>query len=1033
MARRIVRWSQRERGWNWAGLVVTAALALAALLAAAAGAALAAPPTYVEVRASAMNGWVFDPDGFPGGSAGFAAGPAAPPYGAGSLRLQVSGTARQIAATAAHNGTRFDQITNLQYSTYQTTTQPNLAISLQFNVDYDLTDSNTGWQGRLIFEPYVTGNGTVVPGVWQTWNPLGGKWWASGAPGNTLCPQSAPCTWSQVKANWPNAGIHATLGAVILKAGGPWATFDGNADLLLLGINQAVTLYDFEPEPACTTVCYVDAVNGSDSNGGASIIDAKKTIQAAIDQVSPGGTVHVLPGTYVEQVTITKNLTIASTGGATMTTIMAPASIPAASNPNSAIVKIAGAGVTVEFSGFTVKGPGPGACGTIQAGIFVRDGANANIHDNRVLDIRDHDGTGTAPFSGCQNGIGILVGRQQWSTSGTATIANNHIEGYQKNGIVVSNTGSAATITGNTVKGFGAQDEIAQNGIQISAGATGSVSGNTVQDHLCNHASCGPDPLTQTQSAGILLFDPAAPTSISGNTVTNNDMGVYNYTPSGATPTIDGNTLTANRYAGAFLDQGNATVSNNDITGVSNIGIAVVSFNGSTGNSQGTVTNNVITTGGNTGIKLIDETTADSFIPTIVANLNNLTGNAVGIDNTTGGSVDGEKNWWGNITGPTHATNPGGTGVPVSNNVDFSPWLCSGTDTSPAVGFQHSAADLCPTTQGTVTARVFDDLNKSGTQEGSEANLSGITVFVDLDNSGTLTSGDLFASSTSAAAPAENLTITNVPSGPQVVCQEVGSGRFHTTGRCVLVDVPPSGVVSSQTDPGLLFGSAVRSGCTAGVVTDNVRAISLDGGATYFRTTNVTGPAAAPHLNTRQSFSGSNPVTYLRQNEFVSNGLLIAGVDPAVHPNLVLKYSYNIGKQVIPANGVMAADGTLATYLGSGLNLPNPLPAPGTFAWFDKNGEIYIFNVPTTPAGFGPVVYQDVYVITQVTAANSNISIKTTVAVAGKLTGSPSSPVLTTVSGSCGDSADSRTFSTPASTSVIDTNLVVDDVINKPN
>jgi hypothetical protein len=38
-----------------------------------------------------------------------------------------------------------------------------------------------------------------------------------------------------------------------------------------------------------------------------------------------------------------------------------------------------------------------------------------------------------------------------------------------------------------------------------------------------------------------------------------------------------------------------------------------------------------------------------------------------------------------------------------------------------------------------------------------------------------------------------------------------------------------------------------------------------------------------------------------------------------------------------------------------------------------------------------------------------------------------------TISNTCGDAADSRTFSSPASTSVTDPTMVVDDVINKPN
>ena len=127
----------------------------------------------------------------------------------------------------------------------------------------------------------------------------------------------------------------------------------------------------------------------------------------------------------------------------------------------------------MDLSGFTVTGPGPSGCGSIGYGIVVRDGAHANIHENKVLDIRDNS------FSGCQNGVAIIVGRSSWSTTGTAEITDNIITGFQKNGIVVSNTGSSATISGNTVTGAGPTTVTAQNGIQISSGATATVTGNT--------------------------------------------------------------------------------------------------------------------------------------------------------------------------------------------------------------------------------------------------------------------------------------------------------------------------------------------------------------------------------------------------------------------------------------------------------------------------------------------------------------------------------------------------------------------------
>jgi hypothetical protein len=216
---------------------------------------------------------------------------------------------------------------------------------------------------------------------------------------------------------------------------------------------------------------------------GAPVVNITKglgflTIQGAISSTSTtaGDIIEVSPGTYNETVTINKSIHLRGKAGETDNTfIMPPASLPVAADPLSSIVIVSGAGVSAEISGLTIKGPGPSGCGSIGRGIFVRDGATANIHDNKILDIRDN----AAPLSGCQNGIAIQVGRNAWSTSGSATIANNIITGYQKGAILVDNTGSSATITGNTITGIGTTAITAQNGIQISRGATAAISNNT--------------------------------------------------------------------------------------------------------------------------------------------------------------------------------------------------------------------------------------------------------------------------------------------------------------------------------------------------------------------------------------------------------------------------------------------------------------------------------------------------------------------------------------------------------------------------
>lgn len=222
------------------------ALALPAVLFLSSGGALAATTI---VTSSNMQGWGFAQE-TPNGSGSMVNGPGVPPLGTGSANLIVDSTGGEILGKAAYQGLRLDHINKLQYSTYRTAGGPALAIALQFNIDADVTDANNAFQGRLVYEPYYTQ--TVSTGVWQTWNPLNdsagtgtGNWWFSNgalATGSG-CSIATPCTWAEVLTAFPNAGIHNTLGAVILKAGGGWVGgFNGNVDALMVNSDS----YNFE-------------------------------------------------------------------------------------------------------------------------------------------------------------------------------------------------------------------------------------------------------------------------------------------------------------------------------------------------------------------------------------------------------------------------------------------------------------------------------------------------------------------------------------------------------------------------------------------------------------------------------------------------------------------------------------------------------------------------------------------------------------------------------------------------------------------
>jgi hypothetical protein len=289
----------------------------------------------------------------------------------------------------------------------------------------------------------------------------------------------------------------------------------------LSAANNGAFIEDQRTSPATLSIVYVDGSVVASGDGTAS--SPKKTIAEGITRVTAGGTVHVAVGTYTEQLTITKDLHLIG-AGIGLSIIAAPATLPISDLATSAIVLISGSGVDAELTGFTVTGPGPSGCGSIRAGIYVYDGANANIHDNRIQDIRDN------PFSGCQNGVAIVVGRQAWSTTGTATITNNVIVGYQKGGIVVDNTGSSATITNNTVTGAGTTSVTAQNGIQISRGATANLSFNNVTGNSFHLVGSTWD----WGAAGILLYQSGAVSMMGWNNVGGNDNNLYIQGPTGA-------------------------------------------------------------------------------------------------------------------------------------------------------------------------------------------------------------------------------------------------------------------------------------------------------------------------------------------------------------------------------------------------------------------------------------------------------------------------------------------------------------------
>lgn len=294
------------------------------------------------------------------------------------------------------------------------------------------------------------------------------------------------------------------------------------------------------------------------------------TIGAAVYFAATGSIIDVCPGTYPEQVVITKKLTLigvqSGTAGATAV-VAAPASgvVPNVYDIhghhiaaqiavlNSSVVTISN--LTVDGSGNNLSG-----CGTNLEGIYFQNSTGTitqNVVRSQILDSAD---------LGCQVGLAINVESNSGGNP-AVTISNNSVHNYQKNGITAKGSGVSglggpkATVTGNTVIGIGATPAIAQNGIEISFGATGKVSGNYVADNVYTGGYWA--------SSGILIYA-AADVTASANTVENAQYAIA--TASDPTYGVaDGATISSNHIGGAAdaidLCSNNNTATSNTIYG----------------------------------------------------------------------------------------------------------------------------------------------------------------------------------------------------------------------------------------------------------------------------------------------------------------------------------------------------------------------------------------------------------------------------------------------------------------------------------
>jgi hypothetical protein len=285
------------------------------------------------------------------------------------------------------------------------------------------------------------------------------------------------------------------------------------------------------------------------------------TIQSAIDAAEPGDTVSVSAGSYVEQLVVRKELTLIG-AGMDVTVIRAPKKLRLGRSHDTSIVEVYD-GATFEMSQLTVSGPGAGTCkkGALRNGIRVHDGAHLALRSVAVRNIHD------SPRAPCfRSGHGILAG----AVDGTASVdvRDSEITNYQTAGIVVLGAGSIGDVQDSSVVGPGPGSGVSTDGIELVAGAVGTIAGNVVSGNVCqpDSASCGPDFFNQFQHGGIVAGGNGPGTVITDNLVFGNQIGMY----LSEADEISGNVMVDNDLFGLGLvgwDGGSFTVSQAHIRG----------------------------------------------------------------------------------------------------------------------------------------------------------------------------------------------------------------------------------------------------------------------------------------------------------------------------------------------------------------------------------------------------------------------------------------------------------------------------------
>ena len=291
------------------------------------------------------------------------------------------------------------------------------------------------------------------------------------------------------------------------------------------------------------------------------------TIGAAVAAVPAGSTIDVCPGTYPEQVVISRALTLQGiiSNSSSQAIITVPSSGLATTSSihwGTVAAQVEVTAGPVKITNITVDGTtGSSNCPSSDyIGIFYSSGSSGTVNgvETRNQNCNIYNGTGIGIWA--ENGAGA---------SESVTIENNNVNNNSSVGIGVCSNQTPSTLTVSIQNNYVAGGVAGglpyfEYGIDVEGNVGGSVSGNTVGPAGAGINAGSPsisvskNTVNGGSSVGIYLTGAA---DVSDNTINGANFGVL----VGAAGSVTSNNLSNNSAYGIYIQVNDATVEKNII------------------------------------------------------------------------------------------------------------------------------------------------------------------------------------------------------------------------------------------------------------------------------------------------------------------------------------------------------------------------------------------------------------------------------------------------------------------------------------